>query len=330
VGSIGIFRAKSGDLFFGADHVALVEALYDEAETALGNAMKADPADDGAPVQRVGEIALDARAVFDPDLYELTRKAPVGRTPDAAPGSRIVQTIIFDASKFTPEQARAWIAEHKEFIDEGMDQRGNGLRFRQYNPSDFLAGTMRTTEITDGVMAVTGEVAGRPAETEDETAAGAKDAKAMTKRIVDDGLRLLPNTADVRKAEDGTEERYVLSLVLEPNDGETGPLKPDTQGDIYSAEDIRVAAHKWMEHHGKSDLEHSWEDLGKSKVRVLESYLAPVDFELSGHNIAKGTWMLALRIADDELWQAVKEGEIGAYSIGGTAMREPVEEEAPE
>jgi hypothetical protein len=328
VGSIGIFRAKSGDLFFGADNVALVEALYDEAETALGNAMKADPADDGAPVQRVGEITLDARAVFDPDLYELTRKVTVDRTPDAAPGSRIVQTIIFDASKFTPEQARAWLSAHKKYGDYGMDQRGNGLRFRQYNPSDFLAGTMRTAEITDGVIAVTGEVAGAPTEASEESD-GAKDAKATTKRIAD-GLRLLNDTAHVRKAEDGTEERYVLSLVLEPNDGESGPLKPDTQGDIYSADDIRKAAHNWMEHHGKSDLEHSWESLGKSKVRILESYLAPCDFELSGYNIVKGTWMLALRIADDELWKAVKEGEIGAYSIGGTAMREPVEQEAPE
>lgn len=328
MGRIGIFRAKSGDKFFGTDHASIIENLYADAEAALSGVLKAHPNDDGGPVTRIGEVAIDVRPLFDPDLYELARKVTVDRTPDAAPGSRIVQTIIFDASKFTPEQARAWLAGRRDFGDYGMDERGNGYRFRQYNPSDFLAGTMRTAEITDGVIAVTGEVAGRPDGAGEETEAS-QEAKATTRRMVDDGVRLLPNTAKVGKGADGTEERYVLSLVLEPNDGESGPLKPDTQGDIYSADDIRQAAHKWMEHHGKSDLEHSWEDLGKQKVRVLESYLAPADFELNGYNIVKGTWMLALRIADDELWKAVKNGEIGAYSIGGSAMREPVEE-APE
>lgn len=327
MGRIGIFRAKSGDRFFGADHAAIIETLYTEAEAALSGVLKAHPDNDGGPVTRVGEVAFDVRPLFDPDLYELTSKAPVTRTPDAAPGSRIVQALIFDRSKFTPEQARAWLAGRKDFGDYGMDEKGNGYRFRQYNPADFMVGTMRASEITDGVIAVTGEVAGRSEGASEETEAS-QEAKAMTERMAN-SLRLLHKTAKVGKADDGTEERYVLSLVLEPNDGDTGPLKPDTQGDVYSADDIRQAAHKWMEHHGKSDLEHSWEDLGKQKVRVLESYLAPADFELNGYNIVKGTWMLALRIADDELWKAVKNGEIGAYSIGGTAMREPVEE-APE
>jgi len=70
---------------------------------------------------------------------------------------------------------------------------------------------------------------------------------------------------------------------------------------------------------------------GKEKVRPAESYLAPCDFTLgdgdNSYDIIKGTWLLGTRIVDDELWKQVKAGELGAYSIGGTAIREEADEQ---
>jgi hypothetical protein len=115
-------------------------------------------------------------------------------------------------------------------------------------------------------------------------------------------------------------------MVLEPNDGKDGaPFKPDTQKDVYSSDDIRKACHVWMEYYGAIDLMHSWKALGKQDVRVLECYIAPCNFQNGEDNVVKGSWMLAVRIANDELWKAVKEGKLGAFSIGGTANRVPLE-----
>jgi DNA adenine methylase len=57
------------------------------------------------------------------------------------------------------------------------------------------------------------------------------------------------------------------------------------------------------------------------QVKILESYLAPAEFEADGTRIKKGTWLLAVRVADDELWRQVKAGELTGFSIGGSAIR---------
>lgn len=325
---IGIFRKGNDPAFFEADNISVLEALYVEAEAVLGITLKAERPEDGETVQKVGALKVQAIAVSEKDLYKVDSPTePVVKKPDAAAGSRIAQALVFDSTKFDVAQAKAWIVAHPVYKDNGHDVIEGGLRFGQYSPDDFVKGSAQSTVVTDGVIAITGEVAGESVEA--ETEAG-KAAKAMTK-FMSTGLRVLPGTAIVHKAEaeEEAEERMVMSMVLEPNDGGDGaPLKPDTQGDIYSAEDIRKAAHNWMENHGKSDLEHSWNELGKAQVGILESYVAPVDFELGEYNVVKGTWMLALRIVNDELWTAVKSGEIGAFSIGGTAMRSPVEPES--
>ena len=158
------------------------------------------------------------------------------------------------------------------------------------------------------------------------------DALAVNARICERGLRCVPTS----KADAEPEERYILGLVLEPTDGTDGaPFKPDTQSDIYSAADVRKTAHGWMENYGQVDLGHSWVPVANDQVRILESYLAPCDFDIGEgdnvYHVLKGTWLLALRVLDENIWKAIKSGKIGAYSVGGLASREPVPpEEIPE
>jgi len=115
------------------------------------------------------------------------------------------------------------------------------------------------------------------------------------------------------KAEEQGDERYVLGVVLEPE-------TVDAQKDIYSAEEIRRAAHRFMEEFGGLGLQHQMRV--NDRVKVLETYLAPDDLELDGTTVKKGTWLLAVRILDDAIWAAVKEGRLTGLSIGGTARRE--------
>lgn len=56
---------------------------------------------------------------------------------------------------------------------------------------------------------------------------------------------------------------------------------------------------------------------------ILESYLAPTSFALEGAQVRKGTWLLAMRVLDDDLWSQVKSGELTGLSMGGSAARLP-------
>jgi len=63
------------------------------------------------------------------------------------------------------------------------------------------------------------------------------------------------------------------------------------------------------------------------QVKVLESYLAPVDFAVGETRVRKGPSLLAVRILSDELWEQVKDGKLTGFSIGGSARRVPEAEE---
>jgi len=128
------------------------------------------------------------------------------------------------------------------------------------------------------------------------------------------GQGAFSKTVPLIKGVDPEDERYVLGIVLEPE-------VVDAQGDIYSVEEIRQAAHRFMEEFGGLGLMHRLQVNGQ--VRILESYLAPVDFEIGGVKVRRGTWLLAVRILSDELWERVKDGSLGGFSIGGSARRIP-------
>lgn len=121
-------------------------------------------------------------------------------------------------------------------------------------------------------------------------------------------------TVPIIKGIDPNDERYVLGIVLEPE-------VVDAQGDIYSVEEIRQAAHRFMEDFGGLGLMHQF--LVNGQVKVLESYLAPADFELGDVTVRKGTWLLAIRVLSDELWEQIKDGKLTGFSIGGSARRVP-------
>jgi hypothetical protein len=104
------------------------------------------------------------------------------------------------------------------------------------------------------------------------------------------------------------DERYVLGIVLEPE-------TVDAQSDIYSAAEVRDAAHRFMQQYRNVGLMH--QGLVNSQVKILESYVAPVSFQVDRAEVRKATWLLAVRIVADELWLQVKTGEIGASrSVG--------------
>jgi hypothetical protein len=112
------------------------------------------------------------------------------------------------------------------------------------------------------------------------------------------------------------EERFVLGVVLEPD-------VIDSQNDFETIEDIRKAAHTFMEHFSQLGKQH--EEIVTGKLKVLESYLAPADFDIGEEKVKKGTWLMAIRVTDDDLWESVKKGTFTGFSIGGFGCRAPAD-----
>ncbi len=122
------------------------------------------------------------------------------------------------------------------------------------------------------------------------------------------------------------DEQKVWSVVLEPN-------IVDLQGDVVDSKEIADAAHGYLERYfygsqsGDPFFKVNHETNVTGQVRLLESYVAPDDLTFeTGVTVSKGAWIVCLKIDDKKLWQKVKDGSLGAFSVGGTAKRTPEEE----
>jgi DNA adenine methylase len=128
--------------------------------------------------------------------------------------------------------------------------------------------------------------------------------------------------AILSKAEGAEEERYVLGIAMEPD-------AVDSQGDTQSAEEIRKAAFAFMEAYrnggdaGHMGLMHK--QIVDEKLALLESYIQKADEVIEGETVKAGSWLVAIRVMDDEIWKQVQAGDLTGFSIGGTAVKEEVD-----
>lgn len=124
----------------------------------------------------------------------------------------------------------------------------------------------------------------------------------------------------IHKAAAEGEQRIVFGEVLVPEDR-------DLQGDIYSHEEVERAAHRYLARYRTASVtphkdQHN-RRLGDGDIDLLESYIAPVDFEINGRQIKRGTWLMKARINDLTIWADVKAGRRTGFSIGGMAKSRP-------
>jgi DNA adenine methylase len=110
------------------------------------------------------------------------------------------------------------------------------------------------------------------------------------------------------------EERFVLGVVLEPE-------TEDAQGDIYSADEVRKAAHRFLEEFGGVGLMHQMRV--NDQVKIVESYVAPDGFSMGQSTVKPGTWLIGVHVLSDDIWSQVKDGSLTGFSIGGSAQRGP-------
>lgn len=114
------------------------------------------------------------------------------------------------------------------------------------------------------------------------------------------------------------EKRLVYGTVYEPD-------VVDSQGDMASAEVIEKAAHSFLQklHNKNVDTQH---DFVADDGAVVESFILRSDDPLFPET-KKGSWVVAIKVAKDETWEAVKKGDITGLSMAGFAAVEEVAKE---
>lgn len=101
------------------------------------------------------------------------------------------------------------------------------------------------------------------------------------------------------------------------------PGEVDLHGDITSEEDVRKACFNFNKFCRTPNLFHLE---GTDLFEFADSYLSPVEFELDGKLIKKGTWLATVQYKDNELWELAKSGKVNGLSIGALAHVEDLEE----
>lgn len=146
--------------------------------------------------------------------------------------------------------------------------------------------------------------------------------------------------------EDGGVKKTVYFEILKRDDEKrlmVGPVlipeNVDLQDDIISVDEIEKAAHNYMIKLCFNEDPEFLAGLGLNKkskrgfmhvefnrkLAVVESYCAPVDFELNGRKVVQGTWVMSMKVFDDEVWNLVKAKKINGFSIGGRSKMRPEE-----
>ena len=179
-------------------------------------------------------------------------------------------------------------------------EEGPPIRIRWFGPAQALAKVdMPPTTISELKALL------RPG----EISSGSKeDAEGVMK--AGRAVRIVKATQPTKD----TSERYVFGVVLIPDE-------TDAQGDVYTAADVRKAAHSFLEFFGgKFRVMHQGEPI--EGIQVLESYLSKQPETHGEETFPTGTWFLASRVRDDKIWAAIQAGEFTGFSMGGTALRE--------
>ncbi|HBO5951451.1 TPA: terminase [Pseudomonas aeruginosa] len=109
-------------------------------------------------------------------------------------------------------------------------------------------------------------------------------------------------------AKEANEQKLVYGIVYEPD-------TVDAHGDFMTAAEIEKAAHGFLKDAREIDKQH---DFQGGVGEVVESYVAPADFEMNGETIKKGSWVLVTK-ASEAVWNEIKKGEITGYSMAGIA-----------
>ena len=126
---------------------------------------------------------------------------------------------------------------------------------------------------------------------------------------------------EVELKEVDTEKRILMGAALIPNK-QIYRKNKDKEFYIYFSEDtVRKASELFLMRSNQNNATYEHERKMLEGMSVVESWIIE-DEKLDksvkyGFNLPKGTWMISMKVNNDEVWKKVKEGEVKGFSIEG-------------
>jgi len=61
-------------------------------------------------------------------------------------------------------------------------------------------------------------------------------------------------------------------------------------------------------------------ELTNEDVSIVENYIAPCDYMMGNQLVKKGSWVLCIKIFNDNIWKDIKDGKYTGFSMEGIAQ----------
>jgi hypothetical protein len=126
---------------------------------------------------------------------------------------------------------------------------------------------------------------------------------------------------EVELKEVDAEKRILMGAALVPNK-QIYRRNKDKEFYIYFSEDtVRKASELFLMRSNQNNATYEHERKMLDGMSVVESWIIEDEktdkSRLYNFNLPKGTWMISMKVNNDDVWQKVKDGEVKGFSIEG-------------
>jgi hypothetical protein len=125
---------------------------------------------------------------------------------------------------------------------------------------------------------------------------------------------------EVELKEIDTEKRILMGAALIPNKKIYRRNYEDEFYIYFSEDTVRKAMELFFKKGNQNNATYEHKDAIKG-MSVVESWLIEDEkmdkSQLYGFSLPKGTWMISMKVDNDEVWQDVKDGKVKGFSIEG-------------
>ena len=94
------------------------------------------------------------------------------------------------------------------------------------------------------------------------------------------------------------------------------PDEPDLDGTIFSAD---VIARACAEYSNSMQPDENHKDIDNPGLNIADSFISTDGYELNGHKVKPGSWIVGIRTDDPDVIAKVRSGDYGGLSIEGAA-----------
>ena len=129
------------------------------------------------------------------------------------------------------------------------------------------------------------------------------------------------NKHEVELKQVDTEKRILMGAALIPNKQIYRRNKDKEYYIFFSEETVRKASELFLMRSNQNNATYEHERKMLEGMSVVESWIIEDEktdkSRLYNFNLPKGTWMISMKVNNDEVWQSVKDGDVKGFSIEG-------------